>query len=452
VSASRGKWIAKRHLLEMDNLLFETLGDPLSPRILLIEVPPRCGKSEFWSKWVPAWYLGTFPDNRVMLTSYESKFAKQWGRKVRDILIEHGQEYFGHRLQRDNKSASEWSIYGHEGGMQTAGAGGSLTGKGSDLLLVDDPIANSETAKSAKQLDDMWDWWLSTVDTRLEPGGIAVVIATRWADKDLTGRLIAASLDGTGKPISRLRLPAIAEINDPIGRAKGEALWPERYPIEVLEQIQRAKGPYWWNALYQQKPGQKFGTAWPEEYFDKHLLTPMWPETFDIAVGYLDPSLGKTDKSDFSALIFLGLSGGRFWVDCNIKRRPVSQMISDGFWFMTGRKIEAFGIESNVFQELLAPEFDRFTRELNTVPLPLILINNKVNKQTRIHRLGPYLARKHIVIRDNEGGRLLVQQMKDFPLGDHDDGPDGLEGAIRLLVHLANQGGQEETVDEIANV
>lgn len=240
-NASQARWVAANHLRLIDHAIMRTLRDPTSPRIVIIEAPPRHGKSEFLAKWMPAWYLGCFPENRVILTSYEANFARQWGRKVRNILDEHGWQYFRIRVQRDNRSATEWSVADYGGCMQTAGAGGALTGKGAHCLIVDDPIKNAEQARSARQLDALWDWWESTVVTRLEPGGIAIVIATRWNERDPSGRLVAAAVDGSGEPITRIRLPALAEHDDPLGRAPGDALWPSRFSRERLEQMRQGK-------------------------------------------------------------------------------------------------------------------------------------------------------------------------------------------------------------------
>ena len=428
------------------------VNDPTSPRILVIEVPPRHGKSEFFSKWVAAWFRGMFPSKRVGLTSYEANFARQWGRKVRNLLEEHGDDYFGVQVKSDNRSAIEWTIEGHEdGGMQTAGAGGALTGKGFDLLLVDDPIKNAEEARSLRQLDALWDWWESTASTRLEPGGIAVIIATRWAELDPSGRLIAAHESGDGEPIVRLRLPALAEEDDPLGREVGEALWPARYDRERLEKMKQARSAYWWNALFQQRPTQHEGSEWPDDYFE-NVLTEHWPHAFDDFVAFLDPSKGKTDRSDYSALVGLGIHGGKIWVDADIQRRPVPKMVSDAFWFCHGRNVSAFGIESNSFQELLAPEIDRVSRELKVPPLPIQLVENTVNKEVRINRLGPYLSRHQIKIRDNPGGRLLLRQLKEHPIGDHDDGPDAMEGALRVLQQLMHGRIQRTQDDEYETV
>jgi hypothetical protein len=439
-------------MLKMDEVILDALADPLSPRIILIELPPRHGKSFFLSKWFPTWYLGMYPENNVILASHTASFSKKFGRSVRDTLAEVGYEYFGIRLQRDNKSASEWSIRDHGGSMVTAGIGSAVLGRGTNCLIIDDPIKDAEEVRSAGRMDAIWEWWDSTASTRREPGAITIVIAQRWHERDLTGRLLAAAADGTGEPVRRLHLPAIAGEDDELGRKPGEALWPERFPISRLEAIKNSKSAYFWNALYDQNPTQHEGAEWPDEYFGPHILTEFWPDTFDMFVVALDPSKGKTDRSDYSSIAGVGLSGGKLWIDCNIKRRPVSQMVSDAFWFCSGRAMDAFVIEANSFQELLAPEFDRVTTELQVPPLPIHLVENTVNKETRINRLGPYLARKQIVIRDNEGGRLLLRQLKEHPIGHHDDGPDSVEMALRKMIELSHAGIQQEPEVEFAGV
>ena len=242
--ASQGRWRTARHLLAMDRAITETIVGR-SPKVLLIEAPPRHGKSELVSKYLPAWFLGTFPDRRVMLTSYEAGFARSWGRRVQEVFERWGPRYFGVRLNRRVRAASEWTIEGHEGGMFTAGVGGPLTGKGADLLIIDDPVKNSQTGLSETLREGQWDWWQSTASTRLEPGGTVILIGTRWHEYDLAGRLLESEKNG-GWPVRRLRLPALAEVPDALGRAEGEALWPERWPRSVLEERARASDPYWW--------------------------------------------------------------------------------------------------------------------------------------------------------------------------------------------------------------
>jgi hypothetical protein len=221
---SGGRWRMTRHLEAIDQAIVDTILG-ITPSILVIEAPPRHGKSELVSRYLPAWYLGLFPDKRVMLVGYAASFARSWGRKARSLLADHGHDAFGLEVDLSVRAAADWGLTGREGGMVTAGVGGPLTGRGADLLIIDDPIKNAEQAQSASIREDHWDWWQTTASTRIEPGGCAIIIATRWSDHDLSGRLIKAAEEGDGCPVRRLRLPAIAEADDPLGRLPGEALW-----------------------------------------------------------------------------------------------------------------------------------------------------------------------------------------------------------------------------------
>ncbi len=433
---SRGEWKLARHLAAIDRAIMETILGKTAP-ILVVEAPPRHGKSELVSRYLPAWYLGLFPARRVMLAGYGSIFARAWGRKARALLTEFGPEYFGVTVNRAERAASEWGVCGAGGGMVTAGIGGPMTGRGANLLIVDDPIKNAEQADSQTIRDNHWDWWQSTASTRIEPGGCAIIIATRWHHDDLSGRLIQAAERGDGAPVRRLRLPAIAEEDDALGRNPGEALWPARWPIERLERTRQQKDPEWWQAMYQQRPGSASRTTWPNEYFERHIWTERFPGAVDLSVLAVDPSKGRR-TGDYSAVVFVGLSGGRFWIDASIDRRPPEKTVSDAIDMAARYVPHAVVIEANAFQYLLAPEFDRQCRERRIPPLPLHLVDQRTSKEARISQLGPYLMRQELRLLDTPGCRLLVQQLRNFPLSDHDDGPDALELAIRTLRIIAN--------------
>jgi predicted phage terminase large subunit-like protein len=216
---------------------------------------------------------------------------------------------------------------------------------------------------------------------------------------------------------ARLEDNPILEDNDPDYRANLEAL-----PDVERERLLGGN----WNA-------ERVGSEWPPEYFKNIMWPHEWTSEFDCQVAYLDPSKGKTDRSDYSAFVSLGIRGGFLWVEADIKRRPAEQMIKDGFDFATGKNLTAFGVEANAFQDLLLPLFNHHTTELNVMPLPLVPRHNSINKQVRISSLGTYLQQGLVRIRDNEGGRILLRQLKDFPDGVHDDGPDAMEGAFHLM-------------------
>jgi predicted phage terminase large subunit-like protein len=413
--------------------------------MLLIEAPPRHGKSELVSKYLPAWYLGLRPGHRVMLAAYEATFARSWGRKARQIFAEHSAPLFGASLATDNQAADDWSTT-QGGGMTTAGVGGPMTGRGANLLIIDDPIKNAEDALSETIRDNQWDWWQSTASTRLEPGGVTIGIMTRWHEDDIFGRLMKS-----GIPIRRLRLPAIAEHEDTLGRAPGDPLWPERYDRAALDKLRAGRSGYWWDAMFQQKPGKWGDSRWGEYLGDK-IWAARWPDAFEAGIVAVDPSLGKDDrKGDFSAIVFVGLSGGKLWVDADLRRRPTTEIARDSVSMALRNRAEWVSLETNGFQQVLAPQFNQAAYDAGAA-LRVIELVNRVGKEIRIERLEPLLAAGQFVFKDTPGCRLLVDQLGAFPRGDHDDGPDALEMAVRGLnerAHMAFEDADEQHYAEV---
>jgi predicted phage terminase large subunit-like protein len=257
-SASNGNWQIARHLAALDDLLVDAAG---GSRRLAVSLPPRHGKSKLISETLPAWYLGTFPERRVMLAAYEADFAATWGGRARDLLEREGHR-FGIRVRGSSSARHRWDIEGHGGGMLSTGVGGPLTGSGANVLIIDDPIKNAEDAHSSTQRERLWDWYQSVAHPRLEPEATVIVVMTRWHEDDLIGRLEAEQPDAW----RIVSFPAIAEAGDPLGRSVGEALWPERYPATALEDIRRSVGSYWWSAQYQQRPAPAGGGLFKREW------------------------------------------------------------------------------------------------------------------------------------------------------------------------------------------
>lgn len=255
-----------RHLRHLSRL-FATACMGAGPKRILVSEPPRHGKSWLGSLWLPTWFLHRWPQRRVMLGSYEADFAATWGRRVRNALTDaHERGLTECEVSGDSASANRWDTT-TGGGMVTAGVGGPFTGKGADLLLIDDPVKNAEEADSETLREKAWEWWTTTAYTRLEPGAVAIVTMTRWHEDDLAGRIIAN--DGAGE-WTVVRVPAVAEHGDPLGRKEGEALWPERYPREELDKIRAAIGSRAYGALYQGSPtsaeGNRIKRAWIRYY------------------------------------------------------------------------------------------------------------------------------------------------------------------------------------------
>ena len=226
---------------------------------LIVNMPPRFGKSELMSRYLPACYLGTYPDRHVILASYQAEFAASWGGKARHVLQE-CRELYGVTI--DKQADDWWTIADYEGSMQTAGAGGSMTGKGAHLLIIDDPIKNDKEAMSEVHRENVWNWFIATALSRLEPDGACVIIMTRWHEDDLTGRVQHMAKE-TGESWKHISLPALCE--DPtlpverwLRRAKGESLWPERWPTHKLLR-KKAGSAFWFAGLYQQRPAPMEG-------------------------------------------------------------------------------------------------------------------------------------------------------------------------------------------------
>lgn len=436
VNYSNGQWQMARHVRFLDQQVMKFIREAqqfpdTAPNVMIVEEPPRHGKSEYCSKWLPTHFLGTNPDKRVILTTYEAGFSRSWGRKCRNFIQENGQECFGLSLSEDRFSSSDWGFDGYEGGMVTAGAGGPITGKSANLLIVDDCVKNAENAMSTKFRENIWDWWQSTAFSRLEPGGCAIVPGTRWHADDLAGRLWKQHEDGEARVV-KISLPALAEENDLLGREVGEPLWPERWGKKALESKKLSMDPFWWNALYQQKPSRQGRSEWPDSYFE-NIYFDEWPNRSDIRVMVIDPSKGRTSKSDYSAIVMLQKCGDTLYVDADLERRPTPKIVQDVCNLYSWFRPDGLGIEGNANQDLIGDEFTREFINRGWLALAPYSIINSIAKEIRIRKIAPFLSQKRIKFKKNSPGvKLLVGQMQDFPLGDHDDGPDALEMAINL--------------------
>ena len=425
--------------MEINAAIMDTLEGRSEP-ILLIEAPPRHGKSELVSKYLPSWYLCKHPDKKVILCGYGDTFAHEWGGRSRDIVSEFGPRYFGISLAAKSRAEKHWRIEGHQGEMLASGLHGTLTGYGAHLFIIDDHTKSYVEALSETWRNRQWDWWQSTGRTRLEPGGKLVVIATRWNPDDLSGRLLRDAQEH-GLEVRQMRLPAIAEEDDLLGREPGEALWPERYDVAFFEKFKATEDPYWWNAVYQQRPSVHGRAEWPESYFED-IWAHRWPDQFESSVIAVDISKGKSAKAgDYSAIVFAGTSGGRIWVDADIDRRPVPKIVSDTLWHYHEWDADHVVFETNGFQELVVPMWHHQCSVLGIGAIPIIPVENREKKELRISRIGPYLAPlNHLLrFRETSGGRFLVRQLAEFPNAEHDDGPDALEMALRILSGMVRE-------------
>jgi len=228
---------------------------------LMLLVPPRHGKSELASVRLPAWYLGRQPHKQFLSVSATDALASDFGRMVRNTISSpEYQAIFKTTLAEDSQAKGKWHT--SSGGIYYAlGIGGSVLGRGGDVLLIDDPFGSMKEAQSELERKNVWDWYTGTAYNRLMPGGAIVVINHRMHEDDLCGKLLAQHAAG-GDQWEIVELPAI--------NTRGEALWPEWYPIDRLERIRRNTQARDWSALYQQNPtpedGDYFKAEWMKPY------------------------------------------------------------------------------------------------------------------------------------------------------------------------------------------
>ena len=235
---------------------------------ICISVPPRHGKSEFLSYWLPIWFLEMWPEKRIILASYAAELAQTFGRKIRDECSSN--DLVKVKLSENSQAAHRFDT-NEKGGMIAVGVGGPITGKGAHLFLIDDPYKDFEEAMSERQRTKIIDWYQSVARSRLEPGGSMIVIMTRWHENDLCGFLIK------NHGFMEIKMPAIAEENDILGRSPGQTLCLDRYSEEDFKSIKHDVGSYKWNSLYQQNPipieGGLFKRVWWKTYRGLHNYT-----------------------------------------------------------------------------------------------------------------------------------------------------------------------------------
>jgi predicted phage terminase large subunit-like protein len=251
---------------------------------LMIQMPPRHGKSETATIRYPIYRLNMDPELRVVVGAYNATLASKFSRKARRLAA-----HTGIALSDDRTAVDDWETAAG-GGMRAVGVGGGITGQGGDLIVIDDPVKSREEAESEVYREKVWNWYTDDLYTRLEPGGAMILIMTRWHMDDLAGRILAS--EGAAK-WTVVNLPALALENDPLGRAFGEALCPDRYDEEALLAIKTDGGmsEYAFAALYQQDPRPRDGNMFPRA---KVEIVDAVPADLKLRVRYWDKGGGPT--------------------------------------------------------------------------------------------------------------------------------------------------------------
>lgn len=270
---------------------------------LLISMPPRHGKTTTVAKRWPAYLLGRHSDWRMALVSYGAELSEDASRAVRSLLRDEPRYHHvfpNTVLSDESRAINRWSVAGRSPdnpSVVAVGVGGPLTGRGFQVIIIDDPIKNRQDAESEVMRKGLKDWYRGTLRTRLEPGGAIVIIMTRWHEDDLVGWLESQQKIGEGEDWTVLNLPALAEekdshgnkIDDPLGRKDGDALWHERYPRAILTETKRALGSYDWESQYQGHPKPPAGSKIMRDWFktieaDEVPKGLVWVRYWDLAI------------------------------------------------------------------------------------------------------------------------------------------------------------------------
>lgn len=417
--ASGRQWKAWPYLAHIGREIAQAVGK--GDGRIIVNLPPQHGKSLLISKWVPLWFLANFPDKRVILATYEASFAASWGRQARDEARDN--ERIGLQLRTDASASNSWWIK-QGGGMITAGVGGPITGKGGDLLLIDDPVKNWDEARSITYQQRNVDWFNSTFYTRRQPGTTIIVLMTRWHEKDLAGYLLHEHTD-TWKHIC---LPALAEGVDLLGRTEGQALCPERFDVADLDRTRKAVGSQVWAGLYQQRPAALEG-GMIKRHWLRYYTRPL--DHYSAIVQSWDLSFKETQTGSFVVGQVWGRNGGDFYLLDQIRARMdypdtkrAIRSLSDK-WPLARQKV----VESKANGPAILADMRH--------EMPgLTAFESTDSKEARLSAVSPYFEAGNVYLPDptqTPWVKDYIEELVTFPNAGNDDQVDATSQALLTL-------------------
>ncbi|TQE33044.1 terminase large subunit domain-containing protein [Streptomyces ipomoeae] len=420
---------------------------------LLLNMPPRHGKSQRAARWAPLWYLRRNPTHRLMIASYSAVLAEGHGRWLRDTIAEHG-EQLGISLRYGSKAAGRFDLTGVPGGLVTAGVGGSLTGMGAHLAVVDDPLKDAKAAASPTVLGDLWDWWQQVLNTRMEPTGSIVVIQTRWSENDLAGRILAQDAARDTARWTVINLPAIADsADDALGRALGEPLWPDRFNLQHLADFREEVGERGWWALYQQQPRPLEGGIWKWEWIRGHRITVerLRGITLTRVVVAVDPAGGGEDSDEVGIVAAGRDAAGQLYILADR-----SGKLGAADWGRAACELaleveaDALVVESNfggdMARQVLVQGWEQLVREgaaAGVLRPRIVPVTAKQGKRLRAEPIAQLYEQGH-VHHVGEWPALEVQMVTWMP---GMDSPDRMDAAVHGLTELADPAGFDSGTD-----
>lgn len=381
---------------------------------VIITMPPRSGKSLLCSQLFSAWYLGKHPKHRIILASYGQDLANDFGRSIRNLMLDEKYRLIfpESKLADDSKSLKKFSLI-RGGEFFAVGRGAALTGRGGNCLIIDDLTKDHQEARSSVVRNSLKQWYRETLYTRLMKKGKIIIVNTRWHQDDLVGWLLKESSDNW----EHVNLPAINE--------KDEALWPEMFPIDVLKQTRREIGENAFSALYQQKPTPESGNIIKKEWlkFYKNL-----PE-IDEYIQSWDLTFKDSRSSDYVVGQVWGRSGQSYYLVDQIRERLSFTETVEAIIRMSNKYPQA----TRKFIEDKA-NGPAVINHLQNKLHGIIPVNPKSSKVERLHAITPLFESKNVYLLKDE---MLESELLSFPLAKHDDQVDALTQALSYFKNPA---------------
>jgi predicted phage terminase large subunit-like protein len=374
----------------------------------------------------------TFPNNKVILTSYSDDYANKYGRIAKNIINDYGC-YYGVELAKDSSKSSLFNLKNFKGQMLSSGFYGQLTGQGGHLIIVDDPVKNGQEALSETMRNKTYDTFIDTIYTRLEPHGKIIIVMTRWHEDDLAGRLLKNHSD----KFEYLKLEAIANDNDVLGRVNGEALWERRINKDMLSNIRNMVGSYYWNALYQQNPTDmdngffKLNNINYFRYSDGTIFADnIEKSTMDMFKFFtIDLAISEKTGADNTVISYWNYDGTNVYlIDCFYEQiEPVKHFDKIKYYYEL-YKPDIICVESTQYQIVLFQELLKYG-------YPVEKLMPSKNKIIRATSALAYMNNKQIYINKNiEKINELENEILYFPFGKHDDFIDTLSYAVNRVI------------------
>ncbi len=429
---------------ELDMFLESTMRGE-SPR-LMIKTAPRHGKSELASRRFPAFAFGRYPDIGIISTSYSADLSSRMNRDVQRILESEAYSklfpkttLWGKNIRTVSgayqRNSDLFEIVGYQGSYRSAGIGGGITGMGMHVGIIDDFCRNRADADSSTLREKTFDWYTSSFYTRLAPGGGILVIATSWHMDDLMGRLLESERTGEGDAWKVISYPAIAT-HDEDKRKTGEALHPDRYPLEQLEKIKAALGSRDWEALYQQNPVPDGGAIFQKTWLQYHTLPIHDPKSmyrqFDKTLISWDMAFKDNEDSDFVVGQVWGRKAAQYFLLDQVRGRMGFTATLEAFKRLAEKWPQA--TEKLVEDKANGPAvIDSLKRYVSGI----IPINPDGSKSARAHAITPLFEAHNVFLPDVSIApwiRDYEAELLQFPASAHDDQVDATTQALRRLM------------------